>query len=757
MSQPISPDVVRMDATGVEFDLHVENIESRLFPVSFVAREAMHEPFRVEIEAIAPRSSGRTPAPHELLGKTASFNLFHDTGVRRFQGVLAEVSIAGERRGWRVYKLVLVSEVWLLGQGRRSRVFQAMTSTEIFLYLLTEAGFDENRVHVTLECERAPRDQTIQHRETNLAFAQRLLAEDGITFFHAWRADDRIVPDEDAGQRISLVVTDQQITYEPTPEAEVIKYRPPSFAGGAGTYVRSFAWNRRAFPSAVRSWMYDYRVAEPPRDSMAIPVILGQDHLDSVPFEDHLDDWAVHVGWVTRDVPTSRGESPVDRARLGLEATKPRDEFAATQLDDAGVRRAIALKAAAITVEGVSDCRHLRHGARIKLEDHPDSELDGSYLVTWVEHRGRQSPPDEPGFSSSDEPPYGNRFGGCPADIPWRPPIRPAPPMESVHLGTVVGPEGEEIHCDPLGRVKVRFLWDASPGLADSASAWVRVMQPWAGNGWGHITIPRVGQEVVVGYVDGNPNEPVVLGTLYNGVNRPPYALPEHKTRFAIKSRSTRSGTDSNEIRFEDKKGSENFYLHASNSMTTAVDGDATRTVGNDDKLMVERDRSVAAENIDIHARNDQKVLVGKSYSLTAAADAKVITPRFTVESKTGAGTIHLEASTSLRLKVGGSEILVEPSRITITSANVQINGTSTIRAHGPDVHAGEGANGFFAEGGEVKAKGQNVTAEATAQAKLKGADVVSEATASNTSTGASVTVRATGETAIHGSMVRLN
>jgi type VI secretion system secreted protein VgrG len=490
---------------------------------------------------------------------------------------------------------------------------------------------------------------------------------------------------------------------------------------------------------------------------MAVPVILGQDHLDSVPFENLLDDWAVHVGWATRDVPTSRGESPVDRARLGLVATKPRDELAATQLDDAGVRRAIALKAAAITVEGVSDCRHLRHGARIKLADHPDSELDGSYLVTWVEHRGRQSPPDEPGFSSGDEPPYGNRFGGCPADLPWRPPIRPAPPMESVHLGTVVGPEGEEIHCDPLGRVKVRFLWDASPGLADSASAWVRVMQPWAGNGWGHVTIPRVGQEVVVGYVDGNPNEPVVLGTLYNGTHKPPYTLPEHKTRFGIKSRSTPSGTDSNEIRFEDKKGSENFYLHASNSMTTAVDGDASRTVGHDDNLTVDNLRKVQAKNIEVHTKEDHVTNVGRSYTLSATKDGVIKTPSMKILATTGEGAVVIEASTSILLRVGGSELRLEPARITLSSPNVSISGTATVQVEGPDVHVGQGANGLSARGGTIATSGSEVTVHGAASVTVTGASVTSEATASNAVRGAQVEVNGSGGVQVRGASVRLN
>lgn len=749
---------LRLRADAPEFLLGFEGAEVDLTPVKFQAHEAMSRPYELRIEAVAPRASARAPAPHELLGLSATFSLLHDTGTRRFQGVVAGAAVLGERRGYRIYELHLVSDTWLLGQRRRTRVWQAMTTDEIFVHLLKDAGFADERLHVSLEKTRTPRDQCIQYRETDLDFLTRLLAEDGMYWFHAWLDGSSAVADEDGKSKIGVVLTDQMMTHEPLIEAEEVQFRTSAFAGGAGTYVHAVQWHRVARPTAVELQAYDFRRAAE-FGELSFAGDPGHARLDSVAFENELHHELPGAGWALRQVSGGADDKPEDRAPLGSDASKPKDERPDTVASEAASHRAAALRADAALLRGKSDVRQVRVGFLLKLVDHPDDDMNDAYLLTEVTHRGRQAPPDEPEWVGGDgDETYANEFVGSPSDVLYRPPPpRHRPRIDGIQLGVVTGPAGEEIHVDPLLRIKVRFFWDPHPSADDASSAWVRVLQPWAGNGWGHVTIPRVGQEVVVQFVDGDPDQPIVLGTLYNGTNKPPYDLPEHKTRFGFKSRSTPNDSDSNELRFEDKKGEEELYLHASNAMNVSVDGDASRTVGNNDTLDVTELRKVSSKNTEVVVEEDHKTHVGRSTTWESDQDMKVVTPVFKLESKTGEGSITLESSQKIELKCGGSTITIDPSSITITTTTLTMNSTdflsdasSSAKVKSPDVHAGDGTKGFNAKSGAVELKGSTIDAEADTTAKLKG-------NASVEVTGTQATVNGSATTEIKGGMVKLN
>ena len=218
--------------------------------------------------------------------------------------------------------------------------------------------------------------------------------------------------------------------------------------------------------------------------------------------------------------------------------------------------------------DGTSDVRAFCSGFRFTLTDHFRSDWNADWLLTSVQHSAVQSPD-----YVSDEAvgqAYSNRFTCIPHKVPFLPErVTPKPVVRGPHTAVVVGQAGEEIFPDKFGRVKVQFFWDRHGKKDDNSSCWIRVAQPWAGKNWGFVAIPRVGHEVVVDFLEGDPDQPIIVGSVYNADNMPPYTLPDNKTQTGIKTRSSKGGGSANfnEIRFEDKKGEEDLYVHAERNL----------------------------------------------------------------------------------------------------------------------------------------------------------------------------------------------
>jgi type VI secretion system secreted protein VgrG len=210
--------------------------------------------------------------------------------------------------------------------------------------------------------------------------------------------------------------------------------------------------------------------------------------------------------------------------------------------------------------------------------------------------------------------PYRNRFTCVSEDVPYRPERRTrCPVVGGAQTAVVVGPAGEEIHTDVSGRVKVQFHWDREGKRDDRSSCWIRVSQAWAGPGWGALYLPRVGQEVVVEFLEGDPDRPIIVGGVYNGANPPPVDLPGEKTRSTLRSASSPGGDGSNELRFEDAKGQEEVYLHAQRDLNVVVENDASRRVGGNETIAVDKDRarSVGGSQSLQVAKDDTSTITG--------------------------------------------------------------------------------------------------------------------------------------------------
>ena len=300
------------------------------------------------------------------------------------------------------------------------------------------------------------------------------------------------------------------------------------------------------------------------------------------------------------------------------------------------------------TIEAVSDCSTFYAGGKFKLTKHAAKSEKDNYIITGIYHRAFENSY----FTGSEgQSEYGNNFVCIPEKVHYRPArLHNKPVMKGPQSALVTGPSGEEIYIDKLGRIKVQFMWDQYGKKNESSSCYLRVVQSWSGDSWGTSFIPRIGQEVIVNFLDGDPDRPLVTGTVYNGDNKPPYPS---KTQSGIKTHSTKGGSASNynELRFEDLKGSEEIFIQAEKDLNTLIKDNHTRTLkkGN--------------ETIKV-AKGNRKLSVKKKIS-------------------TDAQNILIEGKSSIELKVGGSSIKMTPAGIVIKSTKVDVKGSAMVAIKG--------------------------------------------------------------------------
>jgi type VI secretion system secreted protein VgrG len=337
----------------------------------------------------------------------------------------------------------------------------------------------------------------------------------------------------------------------------------------------------------------------------------------------------------------------------------------------------------ATTVSGESTCRVFNPGFRFKLNDHYRGSFNAWYTLTAVHHVAKQGANYMSGEDVDfSDVAYSNTFECIPHPTPFRPPrTTPIPVVRGSQTAIVVGPPGEEIYVDLQGRVKVQFHWDRDGQYDDKSSCWIRVAQAWAGKQWGAIFLPRIGQEVIVDFLEGDPDRPLITGRLYNGVSMPPYVLPDEKTKSTIKSYSSMGGNGFNEIRFEDMKGSEQIFIHAEKDEEIRIKHDRVEFVGNESHLTVTTNHfEKIGGDCHFELTGDLNEKVDGSVSLEVGRMHQEKTGvKFAVDAgreihlKSGM-TVVVESGTVISLKVGGNFINIDSSGIYIQGAMVNIN-----------------------------------------------------------------------------------
>jgi type VI secretion system secreted protein VgrG len=565
----------------------------------------------------------------------------HGQPLRRFTGVVNEFARGDTGHRRTRYEVIIQPPLWRLGLMHNSRIFQTQSTDAIVRKLLEERGI----IDTTFDLKRTPeeREYCVQHRESDLAFLERLSAEEG---WH-YRYSHGSVDGEDQS---ALIIADH---HGDAPRLTEAQYNAK--AGGSTRQPAIFRFKYQERVRAASVAMKDYTFKNP---AYALMHEHQADKLDS-----QREDYQYY------DYP----------GRFKADASG--QPFTESRLD--------ALRNDATTATGKSNRPDFTAGAKTELTEHDNQSLNREWLFTQVTHKGEQPQAlEEEGGSGPTT--YHNDFNAIPANRTWRPNPQTLnrPIMDGPQIAIVTGPDGEEIHCDQYGRVRVRFPWDrrlwptkVESGKNDEhSSAWLRVSQGWAGGQYGFMALPRIGHEVIVSFLDGDPDQPIITGRTYHATNTPPYALPEHKTRTTLKTR-THKGEGSNELRFEDEADKEQIYVHAQKDLDLLTENNRTEVIKNDSHRTVENnDFSHIKGNEHATVDGEKRQSVGGDCSQSIggifhqkSGQGTLSEAGTEVHHKAGSKVV-LDAGAELTISAGGSLLKLDPSGVTLSGPGVKIN-----------------------------------------------------------------------------------
>ena len=609
--------------------------------------ETISELFSFELDLIAPEDA---PVDFSaILGQPALAEIDMANGfVRHIHGLVSRFTQVRSENRFIHYRAEVVPILWLLTRRVQSRIFQHLTVKQILTTVL-----DGVPLKWTTMGQFAERDFCTQYRESDYDFAKRLMEEEGIYYYFAHTADGH-----------TLVLSDTPNGHDPVPGETQLVFRQ-SVELGDPNYFAVSAWEKSQEIRTGKFTLWDHNFELP------------HEHLDSE--KEIAPD--VTVGTVTHNLrvgPTSQLEhysypggyadwfDGIDRGGS--------DQAADLQHVFEQNRRLVGMRAqeeaaSALRINGKSHCANLTAGHQFTLKEHADA--DGDYVLLSVTHTA--SVGGNYASGESQELTYENSFECLPATLAFRPERKtPRPTVQGTQTAIVVGPAGDEIFTDKYGRVKVQFHWDRAGKRDADSSCWIRVATIWAGKGWGVIHIPRIGHEVIVDFLEGNPDRPIVIGSVYNADHMPPGTLPAEAMISGLGSRSTpNAGADNfNGMRADDTKGAEHLKLQAEYDQTSLVKHDETHTVNNNRIVKVDVDHTetvVGKQTIDIGA--DQKEKYGANQTVEVVADQ--------AEKVGGNRTLTIKGNDTV--KVGGD-------------AKDGIDGTWTFAVTGAAKHSFEAA-----------------------------------------------------------------
>jgi type VI secretion system secreted protein VgrG len=640
------------------FTFEISGVSSELSVAHFEAREAMSSLFEVELTLT---SEDKDVSFASAVGKPACLTVTTDGAPPRYlNGIVSRLRHAEDGKTLSVYHATVVPKLWRLRHRQDARIFQEKTIPDILKAVLDGAGITD--VKLALSAPYTPREYCVQYRESDFAFISRLMEEEGIFYFF-----------EHTQSKHVMVLGDSKSVPDPIAAPATIAYRGTLGAMAFGESVARFASAEEVRPGKVT--LTDFNFKKPSLSLLESTSAAFDADLEVYDYPGEYDD--------------PGGGSAYAKVRL--------EEWQARRT----------------TAEGESGVARLAPGYLFTLSDHTRDAENQQYLVTAVLHRGTQPQMRESGGGAGDAPSYRNTFEAAPATVPFRPErVTPRPTVKGAQTAIVTGPAGEEIYTDEHGRVKVHFHWDRTGTKDDKSSCWIRVSQLWAGAGWGAVWMPRIGHEVVVDFLEGDPDRPIIVGRVYHGTNVPPYPLPAERTKSTVKSDSSKGGGGFNELRFEDKKGSEEIFLHGQRDWTIDILHDKNQTIGNDETLFVGHDRKKKVDHDQSETiGNDKSISVGASHGETIATTQKISVggdATYTVGAKltesvasdkgvTVGGDLSEVVSGSVTLSVSGkktesiSETLTESVSKDVSST---IGGAHTQRVDkGMSVKVGEDLN----------------------------------------------------------------
>ncbi|MBA6109773.1 type VI secretion system tip protein VgrG [Pseudomonas asiatica] len=649
--------------------------------VSFELDEMISSPFQLKLEL----SSFEDEVDFgQLLDQPVLFTIWRGERPLRYVHGLVSSFSQGETGFYRTRYRALVEPV-LARAGLRSnwRIFQQKTVPQILELMLRRQGIA--RFEINSMGEHQVREFCVQAGETDLDFIARLAGEEGFVyrFEHTPKHHQLVITDRllALGQisRSALKADDEDEDFfdEDDIGPDQVLYRANSGGDQARPCLRRLRYSEQV--RTARQVQRDYTFTNPQ---------YRQEHRAG-------DSGITHQ---SQDYERFDYPGRYKRDAVGV-------PFTATRLT--------ALRHDARIAEVEGDDVRLQPGLSFTLIEHPRKDLNAHWRVMRVHHEGSQ-------FTSLQEEAAGAEQGTrysqeavlVPGRIEWRPAPLPKPRIDGPHMATVVGPPGEEIYCDEWGRVKVSFPWDRESENNEFSSCWVRVSQGWAGGSWGSMAIPRIGQDVIIQYVNADPDQPMITGRTYCGDQLPPYDLPEHKTRMTIKSQ-THKGDGFNELRFEDELGKEEVFIHAQrdqnnvvgNDETTRVGRNRVEQVGNDEHLNIGNDfrQETGGDHTQLIGQtchvdikqdliekigNDRSESTGANHRALVGKDAELVV-KGTQKVTVGQGmeqhtTIYqLRASERIEFRTAGGSIVLDGQGITINGLKLELLGQTSAAASG--------------------------------------------------------------------------
>jgi type VI secretion system secreted protein VgrG len=626
----------------------------------------------------------------KIVGKGVTVTMVLADGTKRYvHGIVGRFVQAGSDDRFVHYRAELHPAFWLMTMSADCRIWQNKSVIDIVTGLFTELGLTDYRNSTT--GTYAALEYCVQYNETTFAFISRLLERAGISYFF-----------EHADGKHTLVLADDASAFKNCPGGETVD------VGSAPTWLQQ---------NTLTSCSIEQNV------------IAGTYAVDDFGFETPSTNL---LGSADSTKATNGSKRRIYEYPGGFTKKDPAEGIAKLRMEEQEVPQKI--------LRGTGYCRAFFAGGKTTVAKHYRGDVNTSYILLNVEH-------------DAGEEGYANSFEAIPANIPFRPPrLTPRPSIAGTQTALVVGKSGEEIWTDKYGRIKVQFHWDQKGKNDENSSCWIRLAQGWAGKAWGAMFLPRVGQEVVVTFLEGDPDRPLITGAVYNAEQTVPYTLPDEQTKSTIKSNSSKGGAGFNEIRFEDKKDSEEIFVQAQKDMKVVVLNDQSVNVGTakqsgkgNQTIGVYNNRTVTVEegdqSLEVKKGNrDVKVTAGNETHSVAGTRGITVTK---AETHTSKDDYTHKVTKNFTLKVDGDLTIDVTGNVTIKSG-----AALTIKATG-----------------DVTVQGMNITSKATSDLKNQALNVTNKASVNLTNQGAMIsskadgvhTVEASGILTVKGALVKIN
>jgi len=608
----------------------VSGSDEELRVLSFGLTEGISQLFSIDLELVAENDELDF---EQIVGQAGALTIqqYEEEESRYFHGIISRFEQGASGLRFTTYSATVVPKIWYLMHRHNCRIFQQMSVRDIVQKILKELGLPGDEYRFVLQSDPPKREYCVQYRESEFDFISRLLEEEGIFYFFEHHDNKHI-----------LVMGDSPSAHKAIQgESQIIFHEPRPGQVADEPHIYTFNYTEEILSGKVT--LKDYNFKKPALNLKGDKTADKNTELEVYDYPGKFED-------------PGRGKQ---LAKVRLE------EYQSVKKEGSGA----------------TTCTHFAAGFFFTMKKYPRDDFNKKYLLT--QHQLSASQPqvleETAGEGGSS---FSSSFECIPFDVPYRPDrVTPKPVVEGSQTAIVVGPKGEEIYTNEHGQVKVQFHWDRQGKMDEKSSCWIRVSQLWAGRSWGAMYIPRIGQEVIVDFIEGDPDRPIITGRVYHGTNKPPYPLPAEKTKSTIKSDSSKGGGGFNEIRLEDKKGKEQIFIHAEKDYDLRVKEERREYIGKDDNLIVKKhakklvkgshnltvsgnDSTQVSGNQYLEVKKDRHEKIGKKYFNKSGME---------IHLKAGM-KIVIDAGMDITLKAGGSFVRINAGGVTIKGTMVKIN-----------------------------------------------------------------------------------